>query len=341
MKICVFGAGAVGGHITACLARAGADVSVVARGRQLEAIRSNGLRLLGPDDDFTVRVRASDDAAELGRHDLVVSAVKAQSLPGCVDAMLPLLGPATPVVFAVNGIPWWYFQGVAGADPAARLPRLDPDGGLHDRLGVHRAVGCVVLSANEIVEPGVVRRYAHNEFVIGEPDGTDSARLGQMTQALRPGLPGLRSSARLRTEIWTKLLANMASSPLSCLTDSTGADFLQIAELSSLFERLMAEGRAVALAHGVAVAPDEGAVVRRQRLSRHPPSMLQDLRAGRPIEIDAQLHAVQDLARMKGVATPWLDVVAALLAQRATPPHRRASGLRAAPDVVGAPLTRP
>lgn len=318
MRICVFGAGAVGGHMAARLARAGAEVCLVARGAHLQAVRERGLRYVGEGEDFTVRLPASDDARTLGAQDLVISTVKAHGLPAAVDAMKPLLGADTPVAFAVNGIPWWYFHGTGVADAAARLPRLDPQGRLWREIGPERALGCVIVSPNEVVEPGVVRaRAASNSFMFGEPAGGLSARLERIVQALRPGLPGAAASPDLRREIWTKLFANLASSPLACLTDAPAAEFLRAPAVRAQFETLVAEAAAVAAAHGVALAPDAQAIMARLTSTTHPPSMLQDLRAGRPIEIDAQLRAVQDLARAKGVATPLLDTLVALLVVRA------------------------
>jgi 2-dehydropantoate 2-reductase len=322
MRICIFGAGAVGGHMAAKLARAGADVCVVARGPHLEAIRANGLRLITPSEEFAVRLRASADARDLGRQDVVISTLKANSLPGAVDAMLPLLGPDTPVVFAVNGIPWWYFHGMPadGDRTLPRLERLDPEGSLRHRLGVARAVGCVISSPNEVVEPGVVHnKHDNNRFMLGEPDGSISPRLASIEKALRPGLPGVALTQRIREEIWSKLMLNLTTSPLACLTDHAAAGFMQSPDLRILFHHLVAEGRAVAQAWGIPLALDADELAERLSSSQHIPSMLKDLRAGRPIEIDAQLAAPRDLGRHAGVATPWLDVMVALLEQRARP----------------------
>lgn len=319
MRICIFGAGAVGGHMAAHLARAGAEVSLVARGAHLQAVRERGLRLLGEGGtEFTVRLPASDDARTLGVQDLVISTVKAHGLPAAVDALKPLLGPDTPVAFAVNGIPWWYFHGTGVADAAQRLPRLDPQGRLWREIGPERTLGCVIVSPNEVVEPGVVRaRAASNSFMFGEPAGGITPRLARVVEALRAGLPGGAASADLRREIWTKVFANLASSPIACLTDAPAAEFLRSPAVRAQFEALIAEARAVAAAHGVALAPDAAAIAARLSSTAHPPSMLQDLRAGRPIEIDAQLRAVQDLGRAAGVATPLLDALVALLEVRA------------------------
>ncbi|HSI59155.1 MAG TPA: 2-dehydropantoate 2-reductase [Ideonella sp.] len=328
MKICVFGAGAIGGHLAAWMARGGLEVSVVARGAHLAAIQARGLRYFSSSEDFTVPLRASADARELGPQDLVIACVKAHSLPGAVDALQPLLGPETPVVFAINGVPWWYFHGIADqAGPVAaasevpaaqRLPRLDPQGRLWRELGVERAIGCVVTSPNQITEPGVVHNsLVTNSFVFGEPDGSESPRLARIAAALKPALPGFGTSPRIRDLIWAKLSLNVATSPLACLSFSTVADYLGNPEMMALLRRLMHETRLVASSQGVTVTADPEAAITRVSGSRHPPSMLQDLLAGRPLEIDGQLRAVQDLARLGRVETPALDLVLTLLGQRA------------------------
>ncbi|KQV96933.1 ketopantoate reductase family protein [Rhizobacter sp. Root1221] len=320
-RICIFGAGAVGGHMAAWLARAGLDVSVVARGPHLDAIRANGLRYVSDAEDFTVRVAASADARDLGPQDLVISAVKAHTLPHVVDGMQPLLGPETPVVFATNGVPWWYFHGLPeGADqPSAseRLKRLDPGGRLWQGLGARRAIGCVVTSPNELSAPGVVRNNATtNTFVIGEPDNTMSARLRAIETLLRQGLSGVSATTAIRDVVWSKLMLNITTSTLGALTMRPPIEFAHDEPMLAVYRPLLAEGVRVAASLGVQVAADEEARIARMRTVRHPPSMLQDLMAGRPLEIDAQLLAVQDLARQGGVATPVLDILLALLVQR-------------------------
>lgn len=320
-KICIFGAGAVGGHMAAWLARAGLDVSVVARGPHLAAMRSRGLRFVSDTEDFTVHVRASDDARELGPQDLVISAVKAHALPGVVDAMAPLLGPDTPVVFAINGVPWWYFHGLPeqpGQPPASqRLARLDPGGRLWNQLGVQRAIGCVVTSPNEVPNPGTVRNNATvNTFVFGEPDNTLSPRLQAILATLQRGLPGASATSAIRDVVWSKILLNLTSSTLAALTMRPPIEMSHDEPVLAVYRQLLDEGVAVAAGCGITVAADADARIARMRTVRHPPSMLQDLLAGRPLEIDALLLAVQDLARQGNVPTPVLDILLALLRQR-------------------------
>ncbi|MFC4278271.1 ketopantoate reductase family protein [Achromobacter aloeverae] len=321
-KICIYGAGAVGGHIAARLAQTGLDVSVVARGPHLAAIREQGLRLVAPDADFTVPVAASDNPADLGPQDLVISTLKAQSLGPAAASLATLLRSDTPVVFALNGIPWWYFHGLPadGADQpaAARLPRLDPEGQLWRHIGAERALGCVIRSPNELAAPGVVRSTSTvNTFTIGEPDNSASPRLAAVVAALQPGLPGARASQHIRRDIWAKLVLNVPSSLTCALTVSTAPEIFAQDDARELWRQLGEETHAVAAAHGIDAGFDLDAQIRSSGNNRHPPSMLQDLLAGRAMEIDAQLRAVQDLGRLAGVPTPMLDVTVTLLAQRA------------------------
>jgi 2-dehydropantoate 2-reductase len=315
-KICVFGAGAVGGYIAARLARAGLDVAVVARGPQLAAIKKNGLRLIDADGDFTVQVTATNDPAELGAQDLVISTVKAQMLGDAALHMQPLLAKETPVVCAVNGIPWWYFHGLSG-DAESRLPRLDPQGLLWRHIGAGRVLGCVIRSPNEIVEPGVVKNNTkNNQFRIGELDGTLSPRLQAVTEALATGLPGTSATTDIRADIWNKLLINIPSSLLSALTISRSFELFRDPGVLDIYCRIADETCQVAAKYGVHMHFDVDAQAKHAESNRHPPSMLQDLIAGRPLELDAQALAIQDLARQADVPTPALDMTIALLAQR-------------------------
>ncbi len=327
-RICIFGAGAVGGNMAAQLARAGLQVSVVARGAHLAAIRADGLRLITPDDDFTVRVQASDDPASLGPQDLVVTTLKAHTLGAAADGIAALLQPETPVVFAVNGIPWWYFHrftGPAGA-PDRRLPRVDPDDRLWRTIGPERALGCVIRSPNDLVAPGVVRcNGPHSSFTLGEPDGSDSPRLRQAVAALAPGLPGAQATDAIRQKIWAKLALNVPSSMMAVLTMTAAHDTFANPDTRALYRRLGEETESVAAAYGEAAGFDLAAHEKAATTMRHPPSMLQDLLAGRPLEIDAQLTTVQDLARAAGVATPTLDLLLPLVVQRAASEYRLAA----------------
>jgi len=331
MKICIFGAGAVGSHLAAGLARAGCAVSMVARGAHLQAVRERGLRFISPDDDYTVQLQATDRPQELGPQDLVVTTLKAQSLPGVADGIAALLGSDTPIVYAANGVPWWFFHGMGGAHDGHRLDRLDPGGRLWDGLGVERAIGCVIRSPNEVVEPGVVRCFsASSRFILGEPGAADSPRLQRAVQALGQGVKQVEASANIRLELWDKLVLNQASSPIACLAHATTTDIGANPALAELFCALVDEGRAVGASLGLNVSLDPHKEIARFGKLAHKASMLQDLLAGRAMELDAQLVAVQDLARLQGVPTPRLDMVLGLLVTRA-----RALGLYPAQAPAG------
>jgi len=318
MKIAVVGAGAVGGHMAARLARAGADVSVVARGANLQAIARDGITLVGQDERFVAPVRASDRAEDLGPQDIVITTLKAYGLAQSGRLILPLLGPDTPVVYAVNGLPWWYFESSGHEELAPLLSRLDPEGVLRRDVGMHRTLGCVITSANTLASPGVVENASiENTFVMGEVNNVLTPRLQEVVQALSTGLPGARATDAIRDAIWNKLLVNIPSSLLCCLTYARGAGLTDDPALADLFTRIGQEGASVARALGVNADPESQARLQRLRKSGHLPSMAQDLKAGRPMEIDAQLRVVQDIAHALQVPTPLIDTLLALLVARA------------------------
>jgi 2-dehydropantoate 2-reductase len=311
MKICVYGAGAVGGHIAARLAASGNDVSVVARGQHLKAIREKGLKLLRGDETISAKVKASERAAELGPQDFVLVTLKANALGAFAEAGAPLLGPRTAVAFVQNGIPWWY---------AREIERLDPGGKLARAVSSERILGGVAYSANDVVEPGVVRNHVPNSnmIVIGSA-GKEDGRAAQLRSLLEKA--GLSSPPvqDIRQAIWGKLVINLGTSSLCTITGANIAEVRSDARLKDLVARLAAEGKAIAQAHGVAVerAPQRPGGGHTSGLIQHKPSMLQDYERGRPMEIDAQLMAPLALARQKGVATPTLDLAAALVAHKA------------------------
>ncbi|MFA4912968.1 MAG: 2-dehydropantoate 2-reductase, partial [Burkholderiaceae bacterium] len=270
MKVAVVGAGAVGGHMAARLAHAGVEVSVLARGKNLEAIQRTGITLVGTDGRFVAPVHASDRAEDLGPQDIVITTLKAYGLAQAGPLISPLLGGDTPVVYAVNGLPWWYFEGTGREDLAPLLTRLDPSRALHDEVGVHRALGCVITSSNTLVAPGVVENSTpENSFVIGEPSGALTPRLEHVIAALSAGLPGAQATQTIRQTIWNKLLVNIPSSLLCCLTFSRGADLTDDPAMADLFTRLGQEGAAVARALGVDADPDSAVRLARLRKSGH------------------------------------------------------------------------
>lgn len=323
MRICVYGAGAIGGHIAARLAKGGAEVSVVARGAQLAAIQAQGLRVLAPDGVLESQPRASADPADLGRQDAVIVTVKAPSLSQVAAGITPLLGPDTPVAFVMNGIPWWYFDRLGGRLDGLRLPELDPGEALRRAVGIPRTLGGVVYSAATVVEPGVVRVQAEDgRVVLGEPDGSMSPRLQALAAAIAAGGMGGQAVPDIRQAIWSKLLGNLMTGLLCVLSRSAMNEVLAIPAARDAAIRIGEEVKAVAAAYGHdlggAIAPR---VERSMRLP-HRPSILQDLELGRPMEVEALWRAPLRLAREVGVAVPTLELMVALASQAA-----RAAGL--------------
>ena len=318
MKICIFGAGAIGGYMGARLAKAGAEVSLVARGPHLAAMQANGLRLIEADGEMTVPVTASDNAADLGPQDYVIVTLKAHSVPPVVERMQPLIGPDTTIVSGVNGVPWWYFHKIGGPLEGTRLASVDPGDAQWDGFGPDRVLGCVVYPAAEVAAPGVIRHIEGNRFSLGEPDGSKSERALALSQALTAA--GLRAPVRprLRDEIWVKLWGNLSFNPISALTHATLDVLCTDPGTRSVARAMMVEAQAVAEALGgkfpIAVDRriDGGAAV-----GAHRTSMLQDLDAGRPMEIDALVGSVAELGRITGIATPTIDTVLALVTLRA------------------------
>jgi 2-dehydropantoate 2-reductase len=319
MRIAVYGAGAIGGHVAARLVRGGAEVSVVARGAQLAAIRARGIRVVAPDWDETVRVAAaSDDPAALGVQDAVLVTVKAPALPGVAAGIGPLLGPRTAVAFVMNGIPWWYFHGHGGAWEGRRLAQVDPGDAVWRAVGPERAVGGVVYSACTVLEPGVVSvANRRNRIVLGEPDGRMSDRIAAIAAPLRAGGFAVDETARIRDAVWAKLLGNLAMGPVCVLGGAAAKDVYGEPAVERAVRASFAEGMAVAASLGCAVEVDVDAQIAHGRAMAHRPSILQDLELGRPMEIDGIYGAALDLARLAGVATPELDRLVALVKVRA------------------------
>ncbi len=318
MKICIFGAGAIGGYMGAKLAKAGADVSLVARGPHLAAMRDKGLTLIEEDGTFTVPVTASEDPAELGPQDYVIVTLKAHSVPPVVDRMQPLIGDDTTIVSGVNGVPWWYFYGLDGPLANTRLESVDPGAKQWDGLKPERVLGCVVYPAAEVPEPGTVRHIEGNRFSLGEPTGEKSERAKRLSEALNS--VGLKAPVRprIRDEIWVKLWGNLSFNPISALTHAT-LDVLCTDEGTRKVARdMMVEAQTIAEKLGVKFPID---VDRRidggAAVGAHRTSMLQDLTAGRPMEIDALVTSVQELGRLTEIPTPTIDTVLALIRLRA------------------------
>ena len=318
MKVCIFGAGAIGGYTGVKLAKAGADVSLVARGPHLAAMQEKGLTLIEEGETTTVPVTASDDPAALGVQDYVIVTLKAHSVPPVVSKMAPLIGPNTTIVSGVNGVPWWYFHKLEGAHEGTRLDSVDPGNVQWDGFGPDRVLGCVVYPAAEVIEPGVIKHIEGNRFSLGEPDGSKSDREQALSKILANG--GLKAPVRpkLRDEIWVKLWGNLSFNPISALTHAT-LDVLCTDEGTRAVARnMMVEAQEIAERLGVKFPIDvDRRIAGGAAVGAHRTSMLQDLDQGRPMEIDALVASVQELGRVTGVPTPTVDTVLGLIRLRA------------------------
>jgi 2-dehydropantoate 2-reductase len=324
LRICVYGAGAIGGYLAGYLAKGGADVSVVARGAHLRAIQNDGLTVETADERFTVRLSASDNPATLGVQDAVIVTVKAPSLGSVAAGIGPLLGPTTPVAFLTNGIPWWYFQGHGGALDGRKLPLLDPGDALFNAIGPARVIGGVAWPASSVPAPGVVHLLsgATRGSTIGAPDGVETPGMTALVDAFRAASLPISVSPRIRDVIWEKLAFNLSAGPMCVLTAAPVRATHEEAALVAASRRVLAEAAALIDAMGCTVAIDEERIVAINTTLGHRPSILQDLTAGRPMEIDALYTVPLELARISGVAMPTLELLVALIKVRA-----RAAGL--------------
>ncbi len=318
MKICVFGAGAIGGHIAGRLGRGGADVSLVARGANLAAIQERGLGVRTADGSFVTHPRGAEQASALGVQDAVIVTVKAPALPSVAAAIAPLLGPDTIVAFVMNGIPWWYFDKHGGALDGRRLTRIDPGNVLRDAVGIERTIGGVVYSACTVIAPGVVNVASpSNRVLLGEIDDAATPRLQALRQALIAGGMDSPDVTDIRAEVWGKLMGNLGNSPLCILSRRSVADSFQDPLIREAAIRMTDEAAAIATALGRPQPLDGRNRVERSLGMQHKPSILQDLELGRPMEVEALFRLPLDLARMAGVATPTLDLTVALATQAA------------------------
>ena len=305
MRIVIAGAGAIGGYIGARLARAGADVVLHARGPHLRAMQDRGLRVISPDGDFEVKPAVAADFAAIGQADVVFLGVKAHSLTALAPTLTPLLGPSTVVVSTQNGIPWWYFHGIGGEFDGLRLERVDPGGVIADAIEPRRVVGSLAYFATEIVEPGVIRHTEGNRISFGEPDGAKSERARAIAEALIAAGFRCPVTPRFRHEIWVKLLGNVAFNPISALTGATLEELARHPDVSRLVRELMAETEAVAGKLGIEVPISiDQRMAGAEKVGAHKTSMLQDLEAGRPMELEAVVGAVVELGERLGVPMP-------------------------------------
>ncbi len=312
MKLAIFGAGAIGGYMGAKLAQRGeVEVTLIARGPHLAAMQQHGLRLIEEDgSEVVTHPRLVADSRDAGPQDYVVLAVKAHSISPALDAIVPLLGPETAVVTAQNGVPWWYFYGLEGPHANRRVETVDPGGRIWDAIGPQRVIGCVVYPACEIEAPGVIRHTDDNRFSLGEPDGSRSDRAAALAKVLIDA--GLRAPLRnrIRGEIWVKLWGNVALNPLSALTRATLAQICGERATRAFARNVMLEVQGVAEALGERMAVEVDARLNgAAEVGEHKTSMLQDLELGRPMEVDAVVSAVVELARVTGADTPYLDAL--------------------------------
>jgi 2-dehydropantoate 2-reductase len=319
MKVCVYGAGAVGGHLAVRLANAGADVTVVARGPHGAAIRANGLTLVHGDERITTRPPCVEDPASLPPQDVVVVTVKGPSL-GAVSPRLPaLLAPDARVVFAMNGIPWWFGDDFRVALPEALRERLDPGGRLARTLDPAQVVGCAIYSGNVVDTPGIVRSTTprRNRMILGRPDGRSDPHVDAFAALGRAAGFEAEVTAEIRAAIWIKMQIIVGVSPITALTGATIGAVVDDPALRAVAAAALRETRTLGVALGFAVPADEDTRLDQYRGAPIKPSMLQDVEARRPLEVDNGILAFCDIARTLGHAVPTLDTVGALIAARA------------------------
>ena len=305
MRIAIAGAGAVGGFIGACLARAGADVVLFARGPHLRAMQEKGLRVFSPDGDFEVKPEVTGDLKDVGRADAIILGVKAHGLTTLAPQLSPLIGPDTTVVSTQNGIPWWYFQNYPGDLDGLHLECVDPGGVIAKAIPADRVVGSLAYFSTDIAEPGVIHHTEGNRLSLGEPNGARTERIKVLAQALIAA--GLRApvTTRFRHEIWVKLLGNVAFNPISALTRATLEEMVRHPDLSRVIREVMAETEAVAGKLGIELPISiDQRMAGAEKVGAHKTSMLQDYEAGRPMELDAIAGAVVELGERLNVPMP-------------------------------------
>ncbi len=316
MKICVVGAGAIGGLLAVRLAEAGEQVTVLDQGAHLQAIQRSGLRLLMSDgsEHLTRSLQATASMDDVGPQDVVILAVKSQALPVIAPQLGAAMGEDTVILPMQNGLPWWYFHKAGGEYDGRRIECLDPDGRLATHVDVDRVLGCVVFPAGEIVSPGVVRHTEGNRFPLGELDGRDSERARALVEMFTRA--GFKSFVLddIRAEIWLKLLGNLSFNPISALTHATLADICRYPPSRALAVSLMQEAQTVANRLGIRLRVSiEKRIAGAEKVGKHKTSMLQDVEAGRGLELEAIMGAVVELARLTGIATPGIDTIYALV----------------------------
>ncbi len=316
MKICIYGAGAIGGYMAVMLKRGGADVSLIARGTHLAAMSKDGLKLLIGNQTLEAEVHATDDPRELGPQDCVIIGLKAYQAWDMAETMKPLLGPETMVVTAQNGVPWWYFYGIEGEHRNRRLASVDPGDRQWNAIGPERVIGCTVYPATELVAPGIIQHTYGDQFGLGEPNRQKSDRLARLVDVFTSGNLKPRLFEDIRDDIWVKLWGNLSFNPISALTRTTLDIVATDPHTRKLSRQLMVEAQTIGEKLGVCFRVDvDRRIAGAAKVGAHKTSMLQDLERGRPLEIDALVTAVQELGRVVGVPTPHLDTVLGLVQQ--------------------------
>jgi 2-dehydropantoate 2-reductase len=315
MKVAIIGVGAIGGYVGIRLALAGEDVTFIARGANLEALRTRGIRMVNADgsEEVVPRVKATDNYAEAGPQDMVVLAMKAHQVEAVTGEVPKLFGPKTVVIPMQNGIPYWYFHGHPGPFAEARVQCVDPSGAIYANIPCERVIGCVVYPAAELVEPGVIKHVEGNRFPLGEPDGSTSERVSQVAQCFIGGGMQAPILSDIRSEIWLKLWGNLTFNPISALSRATLASICQYPPSRAIAAAMMAEARCVADQLGVKFRVSlEKRIAGAEKVGHHKTSMLQDVEAARTLEVDALLGSVVELARRTNTPTPHMDTVYAL-----------------------------
>jgi 2-dehydropantoate 2-reductase len=310
VKYAVLGAGAIGAYVGAALARGGADVTLIARGPHLAAMASRGVRVLSPRGDFTAHPRATGELAAVADAEVVFVALKAYSLPEIAPRLAKVLAPGAATIWAQNGIPWWYFQALSNTAGGGGLESVDPAGVIASSIGPERNVGCVVYCSTEIIEPGVIRHIEGTRFTLGEPDGLASQRCKLISADFAAG--GLRApvEAALRDQIWLKLVGNVAFNPITALTGATLGELGAVPQMPELLRAIFAECAAVAGRLGISFPVSlDRRLAAGLAVGDHKTSMLQDLEAGKPLELDCMTGAVVELADRLGIDVPHVRTV--------------------------------
>jgi 2-dehydropantoate 2-reductase len=313
MKAVIYGAGAIGGWMGVKLAQAGHDIGVVARGATLAALREHGLRLIEGGETRTVRVRAAEDPAELGVQDLVVVAVKGPAMASVAAHIAPLLGPQTIVLTAMNGVPWWFCDGLGGDFAGKRLKSVDPDGAIAEAIPGEQTVGCVVHASCLVEAPGVIRHHQGNGLIVGEAAGRPSERVKALTEALVAAGFNASMSEQIQRDVWYKLWGNMTMNPISAMTGATTDRILSDELVRNFVTSIMLEAKEIGARFGIPIdqAPQDRHAVT-LKLGAMKTSMLQDVQARKPVELDALVSAVRELGQLTGVQTPYTDALLGL-----------------------------